>query len=68
MYRYRCNKCNGRCDPGDLVGGICDECREQLKEDNRKSNQLEKKWDRLVIKTKGQLSFAIGGYTDGCRN
>lgn len=24
----RCEKCGCLCDPGDLRGGICDECRE----------------------------------------
>lgn len=34
----RCDKCGCLCDPGDLRGGICDDCREdeQKKEDNRK--------------------------------
>lgn len=33
----RCDKCGCLCDPGDLRGGICDDCREdeQKKEDNR---------------------------------
>lgn len=31
----RCDKCGCLCDPGDLVNGICDDCREeeQKKED-----------------------------------
>lgn len=24
----RCDKCGCLCDPGDLVNGICDDCRE----------------------------------------
>lgn len=24
----RCDKCGCLCDPGDLRGGICDDCRE----------------------------------------
>lgn len=33
----RCNKCNCLCDPSDLQGGICDDCRqdEQKKEENQ---------------------------------
>lgn len=33
----RCDKCGCWCDPGDLRGGICDDCRmeEQKKEENR---------------------------------
>lgn len=30
----RCDKCNCLCDPGDLVNGICDDCRiEEQKKD-----------------------------------
>lgn len=25
--KYICTVCHGECDPGDLVNGICDECR-----------------------------------------
>lgn len=25
----QCDRCNCRCDPGDLVNGICDDCREE---------------------------------------
>lgn len=33
----RCEKCGCLCDPGDLLNGVCDDCREdgQKKEDNR---------------------------------
>lgn len=25
----KCRKCGGNCDPGDILGGICDDCREE---------------------------------------
>lgn len=33
----RCEKCNCLCDPVDLRGGICDDCRsqEQKQEENQ---------------------------------
>lgn len=33
----RCEKCGCLCDPGDLVNGICDDCRseEKKKEENQ---------------------------------
>lgn len=33
----RCDKCGCLCDPGDLLNGVCDDCREdeQKKEDKR---------------------------------
>lgn len=28
--RYReCRWCHGRCDPGEMIGGVCLECREE---------------------------------------
>lgn len=33
----RCDKCGCLCDPGDLRGGICDDCRgtERKQEENQ---------------------------------
>lgn len=37
----RCDKCGCLCDPGDLLNGICDDCRgdERKKEDNEEQFQ-----------------------------
>ena len=59
MSIYICNICNGRCDAGDLVRGICDECREKMKERENKSSELTRKWDKLVIKSEGQMLLAL---------
>ena len=37
MSRYQCDTCGGICDPGDLVGGVCAECRE---EDVRRTERI----------------------------
>ena len=29
MYRYKCDKCGGNCDAGELTAGICPECLEE---------------------------------------
>ena len=29
MSRYICMVCHGICDPGELTGGVCQECREE---------------------------------------
>lgn len=33
----RCERCGYLCDPGDLVNGVCDDCREseKKKEENQ---------------------------------
>lgn len=36
----RCDKCGCLCDPGDLVNGICDDCREE--------EQKKGRWCRTV--------------------
>lgn len=60
-YGYECYICGNNFDAGELRNGKCEECREAEIQASRKSAHLEKKWDRLVIKTKGQLQLAIGG-------
>jgi len=28
----KCRKCEGLCDPADIRGGVCDDCREEEKQ------------------------------------
>lgn len=35
----RCERCKCLCDPGDLISGICDDCRE---EEQREQEQKQK--------------------------
>lgn len=36
MGRYECRICHGTCDPGELVGGVCGECRERAEEESQR--------------------------------
>lgn len=29
MGKYECKICHGTCDPGELIGGVCCECKEE---------------------------------------
>lgn len=60
-----CRKCGCRCDPGDLQGGVCDDCRE---EERQKDMQLEWRMDMLARniaeQADGQLTMLVGGSKD----
>ncbi len=45
----RCCICNCICDPADLRGGICDDCREEVE-------QEEARWETLdrLLKSRGR--------------
>ncbi|MFG6325587.1 MAG: hypothetical protein K1W00_01925 [Lachnospiraceae bacterium] len=60
MYGYICSICESNYDPGELTGGICDECREAVRQSYTRLSQLQQKRDSLLIKTKGQVPIAIG--------
>ena len=58
MYGYICSICESNCDPGELTAGICDECRETVRQSNISPSHLQQKWNSLLIKTKGQVRLA----------
>lgn len=60
MYGYICSICENNYDPGELTGGICDECRETVRQSSVRPSQLQQKWDSLLIKAKGRVPIAIG--------
>ena len=35
-----CSVCHGMCDPGEIVGGVCDECREEEELEERRSSMV----------------------------
>lgn len=35
-----CSVCHGMCDPGEIVGGVCDECRDALEQDEIRSREV----------------------------
>lgn len=66
MYGYICSICESNCDAGELTGGICDECREAVRQSNIRTSQPRQKWDSLLIKTKRQIRLAPeGSHTNG---
>lgn len=42
MGRYECKICNGTCDPGELVGGVCRECAEEERQRQITANSVAK--------------------------
>ncbi len=37
-----CSVCHGMCDPGEIVGGVCDECRDAQEQDEIRSREVAK--------------------------
>lgn len=35
-----CRRCHCLCDPGDIIGGLCDDCREQDAQEERRSSMV----------------------------
>lgn len=40
----RCERCKCLCDPGDLINGICDDCREE----ERREQEQNQKWGQML--------------------
>jgi len=53
MRNYVCSVCNGNCDDGELVGGVCHECREAAEQEKKREELMQ----RLFESPSGQLSF-----------
>lgn len=53
--RYECNCCGSICDPGELRGGICFDCRE---ESGHEDSQTVAKFFLVVREQEGgQMAF-----------
>lgn len=39
-----CSECKGRCDPGEMIGGICFDCRMKLEN----KEKVRQEADRIV--------------------
>lgn len=37
-----CRRCGCLCDPGDIIGGLCDDCREEEELEERRSSIVAK--------------------------
>lgn len=35
-----CSVCHGMCDSGEIVGGVCDECRDAQEQDESRSREV----------------------------
>ena len=46
MKGIECPICHGRCDPGEMIGGVCLECRE---EERQKRNWQMKKQSLFIM-------------------
>lgn len=58
---YKCYVCNGLCDPGELEGGVCFECRQEnterkLQLQAQKSLDIRKEWNQFLQQTYKQQS------------
>lgn len=50
MYQYRCYGCGGMCDAGELVNGVCYDCRqEDLRRMEVRSLQKRKELNQLIL-------------------
>ena len=38
----KCRICNCNCDPGDLKNGICEDCREDMRLEEEKKEELNR--------------------------
>lgn len=50
--KYRCNVCGGICDPGEMAGGVCFDCRRE--------EEVQRNPQQLVLGQCGQQSFTQG--------
>lgn len=57
MFDYKCSVCHGLCDPGELTGGVCLECRE---EEERKA-AVQDKAVSLLNAPWEQMKLDFGG-------
>lgn len=55
-----CSECGGNCYDGELVGGICHECRTAGKRE-----RLEEKMRELLCSPSEQMSFIFDGTDSG---
>lgn len=59
MYRYICEKCQGYVDPGELVGGKCQECLEderlQIIMQDSKVKLLNAKFEQMKLDLGGSV-------------
>lgn len=55
MFNYKCSVCLGDCDPGELEGGICHECRSAAEERKEERNHQVILEARRIIRARQAL-------------
>ena len=55
-----CEKCGGNCDNGELVGGVCHECREEERQRQIRQDS--------VVKMMNSQSYQMELRLDGMKN
>lgn len=53
MRMYKCKVCHGLCDPGELEGDVCFDCRKediekQMQRQAQRSFEIRKEWNQFL--------------------
>lgn len=56
---YRCTRCGGICDPGELIGGICFDCRQEEKRKERARKEFSDFCERMKEQIDGQMVMEV---------
>ena len=57
---YQCNICHCYCDPGELHGGVCDDCVEAaMEEEIRREEAARMRRKYLSVQRDGQLVLVL---------
>lgn len=52
----RCKNCQCLCDPGDIIGGICDDCREDaIRQEERDEQHINIRKRSIAEQPDGQM-------------
>lgn len=62
MRMYECHICHGLCDPGELEGGVCFDCRQAdiQRQENRTLDNI-RAWNQMLHRqSDGQMVMNYG--------
>lgn len=63
MNSYECSECHGLCDPGELEGGICYECRSNLQGERNGRISKSRNLDKLDKRIRARYAEQSDGQT-----
>lgn len=46
-----CRICGANCDPGDLIGGVCDDCRTEKTKEEQRQDEMNR-LSRMIMDNK----------------